>query len=676
MTDYTKYPLQIDTSNELPLTTDNVTPVKAEVVNRLRGAILAIEAELGVQPSREYSTVRSRLDALEEGGGTGGGSIELLEEGSLVASSVTSINFTGGVTLTQTSPLQVEVAVTGGQASQIQETLSVNSDGQTVFILSDTPIQDDGVQMFLNGIKLRRGSDYTSIGTSVTYSGSPSLITNDIVEFWYLVDVGGIGGGTPLEVQNEGVAVDSATTTLNFTGDFTITSISPGVVEINVTGGGGTIGNPWETTDQIINDSGAFTINVASYIQLESTGSGIGIYAGAAGELSLNGGIVDITGDDELRFIGINTITSTSTEETTIRATGGSNPSVYIDATSGEFYPSASYIYIESLGFLDMVSEDGITLYQIRRSGDLPAQTIHLQGARASASAVGATNRTGGALIFETGAATTPGTDNSGPIYVGIGEAVSTSIANGFIIGYGPAVGALGDADYVPFTTQLAKHTLNTDEYRISSSKTIQVNSTIDTKLFALNEFTITGVSGGTVTTGNGDLSLSSGSSSYLSGRNVYISASGGLTPTVGCQADTIELYSTANFKAKLSGRRANFGSVDEVWRYSPYFPADVQTTATTKIALATIAIAEGRPSTFRGSVAGWPAAGGAKYADILFHAENIGGTVTISGAVVTESGAALGTITVENDSTNAVVYVEPVDTTSYTWRCTLTEER
>lgn len=66
---YTKYPNSIDTSTELPLATDNVTPVKAEVVNRLREAILAIQNELGVNPSSVYGTVKSRLDTLDGYGG-------------------------------------------------------------------------------------------------------------------------------------------------------------------------------------------------------------------------------------------------------------------------------------------------------------------------------------------------------------------------------------------------------------------------------------------------------------------------------------------------------------------------------------------------------------------------------------------------------------------------------
>jgi len=54
---YSNYPNQIDTSTEIPAAIDNVTPVKGEVVNRLRDAILAIENELGVTPSGTYGTI-------------------------------------------------------------------------------------------------------------------------------------------------------------------------------------------------------------------------------------------------------------------------------------------------------------------------------------------------------------------------------------------------------------------------------------------------------------------------------------------------------------------------------------------------------------------------------------------------------------------------------------------
>lgn len=70
MAQYTKYPQGIDTSTELPKATDLVTPVNGETVNRLREAILAIENELGIQPSGTNSTVRARLDYLDSRIGT------------------------------------------------------------------------------------------------------------------------------------------------------------------------------------------------------------------------------------------------------------------------------------------------------------------------------------------------------------------------------------------------------------------------------------------------------------------------------------------------------------------------------------------------------------------------------------------------------------------------------
>jgi hypothetical protein len=59
------YPAQIDTSASLPTAVDNFTPVKGDVFNRLRDAVLAVESELGVKPSGNNATVRARLDNLD-----------------------------------------------------------------------------------------------------------------------------------------------------------------------------------------------------------------------------------------------------------------------------------------------------------------------------------------------------------------------------------------------------------------------------------------------------------------------------------------------------------------------------------------------------------------------------------------------------------------------------------
>lgn len=59
------YPAQIDNTISLPKVIDNLTAVNGLVFNRLRDAVLAIETELGVQPSTVYGSVRARLDVIE-----------------------------------------------------------------------------------------------------------------------------------------------------------------------------------------------------------------------------------------------------------------------------------------------------------------------------------------------------------------------------------------------------------------------------------------------------------------------------------------------------------------------------------------------------------------------------------------------------------------------------------
>ena len=76
---YSKYPNQLDDSSTLPPAVDLVTEVKAEAVNRLRDAILAIEAELGIQPSGAYGAVKARLDAMQAQTTTIGQDLDALE---------------------------------------------------------------------------------------------------------------------------------------------------------------------------------------------------------------------------------------------------------------------------------------------------------------------------------------------------------------------------------------------------------------------------------------------------------------------------------------------------------------------------------------------------------------------------------------------------------------------
>ena len=195
MAGYSKYPGTLDDSTSIPISTDRITPVKAEVVNRNRDGILSIQAELGLDPSREWGTVRARLDAMEAFAGGLSAPIDIYENGTLKLSGITNFNFTGGVTITPTSLTTANIDIIGsGGGDAVYETLTVGSNGQTAFTLSSTPSDSSDVMMFVNGVNVLR-SNFNVIGTSVTYSGLSLLAGIDIVEVWYLVG-GGSGGGS------------------------------------------------------------------------------------------------------------------------------------------------------------------------------------------------------------------------------------------------------------------------------------------------------------------------------------------------------------------------------------------------------------------------------------------------------------------------------------------------
>lgn len=243
---YSVYPSAIDGGSQLPVICDNITEVNAESINRHRSAIIAIEGELGIDPSGVYTTVRARLDALEQLianiGGGGSGITTILDEGVLIDNAASSINFIGDIiTATSDGAGNITVQVDGyaGAAVQKQETIPVSSPSQVSFTLTEIPADATAVEMFVNGIKQQYGADYIASGTTVTYLDTATYPLNppDVVEFWYLVSgfISG-SGGTNLTVQENGTTIEAATSTINFTGGVSVVSTGPGFVNVGVSG--------------------------------------------------------------------------------------------------------------------------------------------------------------------------------------------------------------------------------------------------------------------------------------------------------------------------------------------------------------------------------------------------------------------------------------------------------
>jgi hypothetical protein len=127
---FTVYPCAIDNTT-IPFAIDDVTPVNADIFNRARESILATQYELGLNPSGTYSTVRARLDAMEDliasiiGGG--GASIIVRENGSTIVPAAQILDFYGAT-----------VVNSGGNIAQITVAPSLTTEDEGSAIVTGT----------------------------------------------------------------------------------------------------------------------------------------------------------------------------------------------------------------------------------------------------------------------------------------------------------------------------------------------------------------------------------------------------------------------------------------------------------------------------------------------------------------------------------------------------------
>lgn len=205
---YTLYPNAIDSTTQLPITVDNTTPVRAEVVNRQRSAIIAIESELGVQPSGTYTTVRARLDALTELISTGSGLAQVLDEGTVIRSNVRSMNFIGSSVVVTSSVIdgRVDVTLSGGAGGNetLAQTLALgNVTGGNDIVLSSGDVISSAISLVTIDDDLEVNNRISALGLILDEQASTPFdptatsfgtvwVRNDTVNSLFYTDNSGI----------------------------------------------------------------------------------------------------------------------------------------------------------------------------------------------------------------------------------------------------------------------------------------------------------------------------------------------------------------------------------------------------------------------------------------------------------------------------------------------------
>jgi len=359
----TKYPSGIDDNLSLPRAIDLVTPVKAEVVNDLRDTIITIENELGIDPSREFGTVRARLDAITDligTGGVSGGSVAVQDEGSTVLTTAKTLNFIGAnVSVTDAGSCQADIEI-NCDIQVVQETIIVNPLDVNTFTLSTTPSDADTVQMFVNGAKQKYGTDYTVSGDTVTFiSPDLTMLTTFDVEFFYVV-TGGIA-------YQESPTVSLSQTVFTLDND----PINGSVVQMYINGQKQQYGTDYTVTDTTVTYSGSLILSGTDdvefwYISAAAVCGGQG--GGGSGELFVKDEGVQVDGYINcIDFVGAGvTVTSLTPGEVIVTIPGGGSGGnetlaqtlvlgnttggTDIELTAGDVITSASSVDLEVSG--------------------------------------------------------------------------------------------------------------------------------------------------------------------------------------------------------------------------------------------------------------------------------------------------------------------------------------
>lgn len=230
----TQYPNGIDNTSSLPYVTNGVSPMVGDDVNRLRDAIVAVETELGANPSGTFTSVDARLGAAETAISDYANStfLVLSTDGFISQERVfaPSVNFAvvdGGAGANYEIDLAANVGIgTLTPASDYSLTL----DGDGAMRIGGVTLRNSGTDTFYIGSAT--ASDFANISLMNPNTGYVAMGT-DGTERVRITSAGDIGLGTTspagrLHVSGGDLLVD--------TGDVGIGTIAPSEL-LHVSGG-------------------------------------------------------------------------------------------------------------------------------------------------------------------------------------------------------------------------------------------------------------------------------------------------------------------------------------------------------------------------------------------------------------------------------------------------------
>lgn len=155
------------------------TPTTSDIIN----------GEVAIDTSAQKFYINDSGTVKEIGGGSGGSSLTVADEGSNLSTAATTLNFVGaGVTASGTGATKT-ITISGGSGSGVNvqgEVRAYTGDGSTTGFTVSSGANATNVMVFINGVYQRPTTDYSVSSTTLSFGTAPTngdtIIIKEILE--------------------------------------------------------------------------------------------------------------------------------------------------------------------------------------------------------------------------------------------------------------------------------------------------------------------------------------------------------------------------------------------------------------------------------------------------------------------------------------------------------------